>query len=126
MKKIWSRSWKASVQPRKQRKYSVNAPLHIARKLMSVNLSKDLRQKYKKRNIPVRKGDTVKIIVGQFKGKTGKVEKVNLKQRKVYVDSVSLKKRDGNKRYYPLESSNLRILELSLDDKLRRKLLDRK
>ena len=32
-----------SIQPRKQRKALYTAPLHIRRKLMSANLSKDLR-----------------------------------------------------------------------------------
>ncbi|MBO7732004.1 MAG: 50S ribosomal protein L24, partial [Methanobrevibacter sp.] len=32
-----------SIQPRKQRKALYTAPLHIRRKIMSANLSKDLR-----------------------------------------------------------------------------------
>ena len=50
MKRKFSKSWKSSKQPRKQRKYSANAPLHLKRKLLSVNLSKELRKKYGKRS----------------------------------------------------------------------------
>ena len=49
MKKDFSKSWKSSRQPRKQRKYVFNAPLHIRHKLVSANLSKELRKKYGKR-----------------------------------------------------------------------------
>ena len=46
--------WKSSKQPRKQRKYIANAPLHIKIKLTGVNLAKELRKKYQKRSIPLR------------------------------------------------------------------------
>ncbi len=124
--KKWSKSWKSSKQARKQRKYRYNAPLHIIRKLMSVRLAKDLKQKYKKRNIPVRKEDKVKIVVGQFKGKIGKVNRVDLKHKKVFVDEIFLTKRDGNKVPFALQPSNLMIIELNLDDKLRREALEKK
>jgi len=67
MKQKFSTTWKASKQPRKQRKYSANAPLHIKRKMLSANLSKPLREKHKIRNIEVRKGDKVIIMRGKFK-----------------------------------------------------------
>lgn len=126
MKNNWSRHWRKSKQPRKQRKYLYNSPLHIVRKLMSARLSKELKQKYGKRNFPIRSGDKVKIVVGQFKGKIGKVEEINLKRKKVYVEGVFFTKKDGNKIKYSIHSSNLIILDLNLDDKLRKKALERK
>jgi len=39
------------------------------------NLSDDLRKQYKKRSAGVIKGDTVKIMRGEYKGVEGKVEK---------------------------------------------------
>lgn len=126
MKTKWSRSWKASKQPRKQRKYLYNLPLHLARKLLSVHLSKELKQKYGKRNVPVRKGDTVKVMVGQFKKKTGKVESLDVKRRRVYVGDIYVVKKDGSKLPYPLHPSNLLIISLELGDKIRNKILERK
>ena len=125
MKTDFSKSWKSSKQPRKQRKYMYNIPSHTAKKLMSAHLSKELIKKYKKRNIPIRKGDKVKIMRGQFKGKTGEVTKVDLKLTKVHVDSAFVPKRDGTKATYPIYPSNLLITELKLDDKKRKKLLER-
>jgi|SRR3989344_7262470 len=124
--KKWNKKWKASVLPRKQRKYAYNAPLHVLRKLLSVHLSKELRQKYGKRNIKLRKEDTVKILRGQFKGKIGKVARIDVKHQKIYVDGVNIIKRDGSKIFYPINPSNLMITELYLDDKIRKKILERK
>lgn len=126
MKKKWSKHWKSSKQPRKQRKYRYNAPLHIKHKFLSAQLSKDLRKKYNKRSIPLRKGDRVKIMTGQFKNIIGKVEKVSLKKSRVYIEGAQLSKKDGTKVYYPIHPSNVRILELNLSDKKRKKILERK
>lgn len=125
MEKKFSTSWKASKKPTKQRKYLYNAPLHLRRKLMSVHLSKELIKKYKKRNFPVRKGDKVKIMRGQFKKKTGEITIVNLKKLKVYVDNAYVIKKDGTKAFYPIFPSNLMITELKLDDKERKKAIER-
>lgn len=93
---------------------------------MSTHLSKDLQKKYSKRSIPIRKGDRVKILRGQFKKTIGKVDSVDLKKLRVYIENVQNIKKDGTKTSYPLHPSNLLILELNLEDKKRRKILERK
>jgi len=126
MKKKFSTHWNSSSQPRKQRKYSANAPLHIKRKFLSMNLSKELRKKYKKRNIPARKGDTVKIMVGKFKKKTGKIVSIDVKTSKVKIDGIVIKKQDGSKVNVRIHPSNLQIVELNVEDKKRMKIKDKK
>jgi len=126
MKTLWNKNWKSSKQPRKQRKYVFNAPLHILKKLMSARLTKELKTKYGKKNVGVRKDDKVKIMSGQFKGKSGKVIEVDLKHRKVYVDGINIIKKDGNKVRVALYPSKLMIMELNMEDKMRKKLMDRK
>jgi large subunit ribosomal protein L24 len=121
MKQKFSTFWKSSKQPRKQRKYIANAPLHLKRKLLSVNLSKELRKKYGKRNIVLRKGDKVKIMRGKFKKKQGKVIEVHIKRQKIILEGIQVKKQDGSKANVPLRASNLQIIELNLDDKKRMK-----
>ncbi|TNV72962.1 hypothetical protein FGO68_gene1438 [Halteria grandinella] len=69
-----------SSQRRKSRKAHFSAPSSIRRKIMSSHLSKDLRTKYEVRSIPVRKGDTVKIMRGTNKGREGKVQAVYRKK----------------------------------------------
>ena len=60
-----------SKKPRKQRRAQMEAPAHKMRAFLGAHLSKDLRAKHKTRSIPLRKGDTVKIMRGQFKSLTG-------------------------------------------------------
>ncbi|MFA4953418.1 MAG: 50S ribosomal protein L24 [Candidatus Pacearchaeota archaeon] len=126
MKKKFSKHWISSKQPRKQRKYRANAPLHLKRKFLSVNLSKDLRKKYGKRNLPVRKGDVVKIMVGKFKKKQGKVLNVKTKTGKIYIEGMQVKKQEGSKVNVPFRAPNLQIIELNLDDRKRLKKLNEK
>ena len=126
MKTKFSSSWIKSKQPRKQRKYRHNAPLHIKQKFVSAHLSKELHKKYSKRSMNVRKGDSVKIMRGQFKNKTGKVEEVSLKKTLAYISGIEFVKKDGTKARYPIHPSNLMITELNMDDKMRNKVLERK
>jgi len=126
MKKQFSTKWKASKQPRKQRKYRAMAPLHIKHKMLSANLSKELRKRYNRRSIELRKNDTVKIMRGKFKKKTGKIDKVNLKKIKASIQGIQNTRRDGTKVSILFQPSNLQITELNLDDKERLKKLNKK
>ncbi len=119
----WSKDWISSKTVAKQRKYSYNAPLHIRQKFMGVHLSPELRKKYGRRSITVRKGDTVKILRGQFSKKSGKVTDLELKKSKVYVEGAENIKKDGSKTPYPINPSNLIITNLILDDKKRKEKL---
>lgn len=114
-----------STQPRKQRKYRYNAPMHVRRRLVSAHLEKALRKEYKKRSLPVRKGDEVKITRGNFAGVRGKVSRVDLKSLKVYIDSAKVKKVSGQEVEAAIDPSNIMITKLEFDDKKRRKFLTR-
>ncbi|MBI2541112.1 50S ribosomal protein L24 [Candidatus Woesearchaeota archaeon] len=124
--KEFSASWKASRKPGKQRKYRAGAPLHIRQKLVHGHLSKDLRKKYKKRSIGMSKGDKVKITIGKFRRHEGKIESINLKKSRIYVNGAEITKRDGTKKQVAIHPSNLVVTELNTDDKLRQKILERK
>lgn len=113
MKKEFSTKWKASKQPRKQRKYRANAPLHLRKKFVNANLSKELRKNQGKRSIQLKKGDVVKIMRGKFKGKTGKVLEVKLRDSRIFIEGIQAKKQDGSKVNIRLQPSNLQIIELS-------------
>ncbi len=117
--KEFSTKWIGSKKPKKQRKYVAKAPLHRKRKLLSVNLSKELREKHNTRNIEIRKDDKVKIMRGKYKGKEGKIILVKTKLLKIYIEGIQTKKQDGSKVNVPLRASNLQIVELYLDDKKR-------
>jgi len=124
--KDWSPTWKRSKQPRKQRKYIINAPKHVRRKMIVSPLSKELRTLLGIRNIPLVVGDYVKIERGKFRGKEGYVIFVDTKYYRVYVDTAFIEKKNGEKSYYPLHASKLRITKLNLTDKKRLEIIKRK
>ena len=124
--KNFSKSWKSSKNPGKQRKYRITAPLHIKHSLVNAHLSKELRKKFGKRSVALRKGDKVRVIAGKFKKHDGRTERIDLKHTKVFVSGMEITKKDGSKKPLALHPSNLMIMELNLDDKLRQKTLERK
>jgi ribosomal protein uL24 len=125
MKKKFSTAWKASSQTRKQRKYLANAPIHTQRKIMASHLSKELRTKYKKRSFPIRKDDEVKIMRGKFKGKTGKIADIDRARKRVAIEGIQRKKKDGTKINIFFNASVLQIQKLNLEDKKRVGALER-
>ncbi len=126
MTKTFSTAWKSSTQPRKQRKYLYEAPLHIKQKQFHTHLSPELRKKYGHRNVQIKKGDKVKVLRGNFAKKEGRVEQVFLKLGKVFVNGVEIIRKNGTKVYFPLHPSNLLIIELELNDKKRKAHLENK
>jgi len=125
MKKEFSNKWKGSKSPRKQRKYRANAPLNVKRKFLSSLLSKVLRQKYSTRNVKIRTGDKVKVMRGNFSKKTGKITRVDVKKTKVFVEDIERIKRDGSKVLIPINPSNVMVTELILEDKKRKKSIEK-
>jgi large subunit ribosomal protein L24 len=115
-----------SAKPRKQRKFLYTAPLHLRRKILSSHLSKELREKYKRRALPLRKSDEVQVMRGKFKGKTGKIARVNYKKYRVYIEGITRKRTVGTEAQVSLHPSKLKIINLNLDDKKRQKILERK
>jgi large subunit ribosomal protein L24 len=126
MKRTFSSKWKSSKRPVKQRRYKRNAPLHVKQKFMSAHLSKELIKKYGTRRFPVVKGDKVKVVRGQFKGRENKVERSDHKKIKVYITGIERTKKDGSKSMQPIRPSNVVITELNLDDKKRKAAIERK
>ena len=106
-------------KPNKQRRMLFGAALHKRHKVLSAHLSRTLIEKYKKRSLPVRKGDEVKVMRGQHRGATGKISRVDLKRLKVYIDSIKRKKVSGAEVSIPFHPSNLLILNPVMDDKMR-------
>jgi len=114
-----------SKQPRKQRKERFNAPLHKRQKYMHALLSKELRQENNRRSAQVKKGDTVKVMRGDYAGTEGEVEKVNLKKGTIEVVGVSSFRADGTEIPRPVHPSNVAIIKLELDDEERKKIFSR-
>lgn len=108
-------------QPRKARKARYNMPLHQRRKQLTVTLAKTLRATHKTRNLPIRKGDKVKIIKGKHKKKEGKITGVDYTNYLVFIEGITIKKRNGKEIQLGISPANLVITELDLTDKKRMK-----
>lgn len=115
-----------SKKPSKQRKALYQAALHKRQKLVAAHLSKDLRKKFKKRSLGIRKGDEVVVMRGKYKKTTGKVSRVDLKKLKVFLEKIKRKKVSGEEVFIPFHPSNLMITSADLDDKKRQRILMRK
>src|SRR3989344_2511364 len=126
MKNSFSTSLISSVQRRKQHKYRANAPFHVRHKFLSANLSKDLRKKYGKRNLPLRTGDEVLVMRGAFKKKRAKVSSIDLTNTSVSLENIQRTKKDGTKVNVKLHPSVLQIQTLDLGDKERLNAVNRK
>ncbi|GAB6023447.1 60S ribosomal protein L26 [Chamberlinius hualienensis] len=111
---------------RKNRKRHFNAPSHIRRKIMSSPLSKELRQKYSVRSMPVRKDDEVQVVRGHYKGQqVGKVVQCYRKKYVVYIERIQREKANGASVYVGIHPSNVVIVKLKMD-KDRKKILERR
>lgn len=115
-----------SKKSRKQRKFLFTAPLHLRRKFLASHLSKELREKYKTRSMPIRKGDEVLIMRGEFKNRQGKISRINTKKYKAYIEGVTRKRTTGVEVQVPIHPSNLKIINLNLEDKRRARILERR
>ena len=116
----------SSAKPSKQRKALYNAPLHLKKKLLNAPLSPELREKYGVKRLPVRKGDTVRIMRGDWKGHEGKVVRVDTKKSRIFIEGVQRKKADQTPVYYPIHPSKVMIVKLDLGDKWRKKIIERR
>jgi large subunit ribosomal protein L24 len=87
-------------------------------------LSRDLREKYKRRGLRPVEGDSVKIARGEFKGIEGKITKVMPKTGRVNVEGVTREKTAGGNAPIPVHSSVLVITGLNLGDKARKAKLE--
>lgn len=117
---------KPVTKPTKQRKMLFQAPAHIRHKIFAAHLSPELRASQGVKTLPVRSGDSVRIMRGDHKGFEGKISSVNKKEYRVYVEGLTREKVDGTTIFVPIHPSKIMITHLNLDDKWRNKILERK
>lgn len=109
----------------KSRKAYFQAPSHVRRVIMSAQLSKELREKYGVRSLPLTRDDTVQVARGSHKGKEGKVTAVYRLKYAVHVDKISIDKASGKSVPVNFAASNLVITNLKINDH-RKELITRK
>ncbi len=115
-----------TTKPGKQRKRLYQAPLNERYKRFSAPLSSKLKESHGTNSVPVRNGDTVMIMRGDRKGSEGKVTQINRKNYRILIEGATREKVDGTTTLIPIHPSKVMITRLNLDDKWRKKILERK
>ncbi|MDR4510981.1 MAG: 50S ribosomal protein L24 [Nitrososphaeraceae archaeon] len=83
-------------------------------------LSKNLGNEYGKGNARVVKGDTVKILRGEYKNVEGKVERVNTERSTLIIEGVQKEIAKGGKVKVHIHSSNVMITSINTQDPRRK------
>ncbi len=94
---------------------------HKRDKFLGANLSVNLREQHNKRSMRVIKGDTVRILRGEYVGIEGKVEKVNTVRSTLSIEGVQREKIRGGNVKVQVHASNVQIISLNTDDNYRLK-----
>jgi len=107
--------------PRRQRKALYTATTFERRVRMAVPLSRELRRRFHRRSLPVRKGDTVRVLSGSYEGREERVARVDRRGYTVTLDNVTLKTADEKMKPLSLGVGHLVITRLNLSDPWRRR-----
>ena len=92
---------------------------HKRDKFLGANLAENLREQHSKRSMRVIKGDTVRILRGEYVGIEGKVEKVNTEKSTLSIEGVQREKIRGGNVKVQVHASNVQIISLNTDDDYR-------
>ena len=113
-----------TTRPRLQRKRLYEATVQQRHRLLGAHMDPDLVAKSKlhlPRAMHVRKGDVVRIMRGNFRGKEGKIVSVDSRHGTAVVEGVTIEKTDEKKVPRPIHASNLMIIKMDDTDPWRRR-----
>ena len=115
------------MKPTKMRnKMIYQATFQTKNKQIASPLSKQLSERYRKKSARILKGDTVKILRGEFKGVDGKISQVSIKNNGVAVEGTKKEKTKGEKFDVYTHASNVLITSLNTSDRWRITKLEKK
>ena len=115
-----------TTKPTKQRKRLYQATNNERYKRFSAPLSSKLKVSHGTSSVPVKKGDTVMIMRGDRKNSEGKITQIDRKKYRIFVEGVTREKVEGTTTLIPIHPSKVMITRLNLDDKWRKKAMERK
>jgi large subunit ribosomal protein L24 len=93
---------------------------------MAAPLAPELISSRGVKSLPVRKGDTVRIVRGDHMGFEGKVSRVDLKRYRIFLEGLTREKVDGTNIFVSVHPSKVLIKNLKLDDKWRKAVVESK
>jgi large subunit ribosomal protein L24 len=115
-----------TTKPTKQRKRLYQASVSERYRRFSAPLSSKLKESHNTNSVPIRKGDTVMIMRGDRRNTEGKVTQIDTQKYRIFVEGANREKVDGTSIPVPIHPSKVMITRLNLDDKWRKKILERK
>jgi large subunit ribosomal protein L24 len=104
----------------------IHLPKHQRDKMVGAVLEDALRKQYGRKNIRVIRGDSIRVIRGEYKGVEGKVEKVDTEHATFHIEGIQREKIRGGQVKVPIHSSKVMVIALNLDDKYRSNKLQRR
>ena len=117
-----------SKQPRKQRKALYTYKNHQRSKLLSTRVADFVREEYGIKSLPLRVGDEVRVVKGEFNDFEGEVIEITRNQR-AKIKEATFDKADGTQFHPSIHISKLIITKLGKEKKLdpwRAKIIERK
>ncbi len=108
-----------SKKPGKVRKRMYTDPQHRQRKRLTARLVESLQDKHGKKRVPIRKGDSVLIVRGDFSDIEGKVDSVDYKASRLTIEGVDREKADGTRVLMKIPPSSVMITKLQSDKRRR-------
>ena len=99
---------------------------HTRDSSIAAHLDDNLHQQYKHRSCRVIKGDTVRVMRGEYSGIEGKVESVSTRTGTLAIEGIQREKVKGGNVKVKIHASNVAISNLNLDDKSRQSALQGK
>lgn len=115
------------MKPSKTRlKQIYGAPAHRRSKNVGANLSPDLRAQYGTRTVRVIRGDSVKVMRGEYKGIEGKVNKVHTESGRLAIEGIQREKIRGGNVPVLIHASKVIVVALNSEDKWRQSILERR
>lgn len=93
---------------------------------LRARLVDELRTKYARRTVRVRKGDTVKVLRGEYSGVEAKVTAVEAPSGRVSIEGVTREKIAGGTVPIQIHASKVMVTALNLDDRWRKNALEGK
>jgi large subunit ribosomal protein L24 len=101
--------------------------IHISKhrhgRSIAAHVVDNLRQQYRLRSCRVVKGDTVRVMRGEYNGIEGKVESVDTMTGGLAIEGIQREKVRGGNVKVRIHSSNVIITNMNLDDKYRQEML---
>ena len=100
-------------------KFYYEGYVHRKAKNLAGHLNEKLAKELGRRSLPIKKGDTVKIMRGAFAGKEGKIIDTERAGGRVYVEKIVRKKSDGAEVKVAIDASKVLITDIDRTDRKR-------